>query len=116
MNIEIYVPIVCSPSVEFDDIRELCAGLEEEGVPYKYQHLQQELDAIEFGQKAAMESSLQIGIGVDRNFNASLCHQSLPGNKQYITCSSGHLREFGSNSGRLVKGLPLILSKEDKND
>ncbi|EPZ52557.1 glycerol dehydratase reactivase beta/small subunit family protein [Alicyclobacillus acidoterrestris] len=109
MNNEIYLPIICSPAVSLADIQDLCAGLEEEGVPYQCEQMAQEQQASEFGAIAALKSPLFIGIGVDRHLNCSLSHQNLPGNKEYITGSRHGLRQFGRNCGRLAKGLPLVM-------
>lgn len=86
-------------------------GIEEEGVPYHT--VQQELpsDATQLSAKAALESSLEVGIGWDNQGNLALHHRRLPDDESLFRADWPHtpesLRVFGSHAARLVKGLPF---------
>ncbi|WP_158211582.1 glycerol dehydratase reactivase beta/small subunit family protein [Alkalihalobacterium alkalinitrilicum] len=80
----------------FLDIKELCAGLEEEGVPY---HVKQSNDC-----KNGL-IPLQVKIIIEGE-KMKVYHEKLE--KPYITETKGNERKLGKNAARLVKGLPLI--------
>ena len=74
----------------------ICAGLEEEGVPYLLR------------QSEYVENSptpLQVKIWVEKEM-VKVYHDKLP-NKPYITEKVSDGRLLGKNAARLVKGLPL---------
>lgn len=90
-------------------LRELQAGMEEEGVPYTIQEGTAS-DAVMLGYQGAQLSPLGVGIGIDA---ASLCihYQKLPEDQPlFMLDGQGTLaewRNFGYNAARLVKGLPF---------
>lgn len=50
---EIYIPVLYTAEAECDIIREICAGLEEEGVPFITEFCSENLDATELAVRAA---------------------------------------------------------------
>lgn len=106
---EIYIPVLYTAEAECDIIREICAGLEEEGVPFITEFCSENLDATELAVRAAFLSPLQVGVGVDRQGRGALHHEKLTQSAPYIAENGGNGRALGKNAARLVKGLPLIL-------
>ncbi len=100
---EIFIPIIHGAGAQEEVIREIGAGLEEEGVPYRV--LQR--SARNLGD---LPSPLQVVIGVHDNGTLSVCHEKGKG-APYLECSWKHARRLGKNAARLVKGLPLQLSE-----
>ncbi|WP_400163550.1 glycerol dehydratase reactivase beta/small subunit family protein [Brevibacillus sp. TJ4] len=103
---DIAIPVVYEDGVAASSIRQICAGLEEEAVPFRLHRLsntagQQLPEAV-----IAQMSALQVGIGVERNGCLSLYHEKL-GRQPYLQDSQQHARRIGKNAARLVKGLPL---------
>jgi hypothetical protein len=89
-------------------LKEVLAGIEEEGVLYEV-----EISSYGFSKdlanKAANESLLETGIGIDEEF-ASITICKLPKNnplKSYSCLSAKELRLAGSNAARIAKGIPL---------
>jgi hypothetical protein len=105
---EIYVPILFHSSLSPDQIQEVCAGLEEEGVPFSLQKRHKEKNFIELGWKAANISPLQVGIGIDQDGNLCVHHEKLKKDEPYLQCHLENGRKLGKNAARLIKGLPLI--------
>jgi hypothetical protein len=102
-------------------IREIQAGLEEEGVPYVV-GIREETDATQLAWQGAKDSQLGVGVGLS---NSSLCvhYQKLPANQPLFVAdacdSRGQWRLFGYNAARLVKGIPFkndIPQNDDYND
>ncbi|MDM5199402.1 glycerol dehydratase reactivase beta/small subunit family protein [Fictibacillus enclensis] len=94
---EVFVPIVrqnVSPSIS---LKELCAGLEEEGVPYRIS-----------AESEKLSSSLPVSILVIGN-QFMVFHEKLPDGQSYLNGTGGQERWGGKNAARLVKGLPLCL-------
>ncbi|MBU3112763.1 glycerol dehydratase reactivase beta/small subunit family protein [Clostridium lacusfryxellense] len=97
---------VTSSSKSF--LKEVLAGIEEEGVLY-------EVETIEYGSSkemattAASESLLETGIGIDEEM-ATITICQLPTNnplQSYSCLDNDKLRLAGSNAARIVKGIPL---------
>lgn len=86
-------------------IIEICAGLEEEGIPYRVQEDAQNI--IGLGFKAASLSILGVGIGVSHDGKISIYHEKSPQEKPYITANWKDGRKMGQNAARLVKGVSL---------
>ncbi|MBC8060102.1 MAG: glycerol dehydratase reactivase beta/small subunit family protein [Clostridiaceae bacterium] len=89
-------------------LKEVLAGIEEEGVLY-------EVESCEYGSAkdlatiAAAESLLETGIGIDKEF-ACITICKLPKNsalQSYSCLDNAQLRLAGSNAARIIKGLPL---------
>lgn len=90
-------------------LRELQAGMEEEGVPCSLLS-DSSADAVALAYKGAQVSLLGVGVGIG---SAALCihYQKLPENQPlFVLQGEGTLTEwryFGYNAARLVKGLPF---------
>ncbi|MDF2683309.1 MAG: hypothetical protein K0R47_4499 [Brevibacillus sp.] len=115
---EIFIPIVYGAGVQPEVILEICAGLEEEGVPFQmHQHQGQQSHLIDHADHAdhteaidAFRSPLQVAISIQENGTLSLYHEKLDSGAPYMEDSWEHARRLGKNAARLVKGLPLYLS------
>ncbi|KSU85477.1 MULTISPECIES: glycerol dehydratase reactivase beta/small subunit family protein [Fictibacillus] len=94
---EVFVPIVRQNVSHSISLKELCAGLEEEGVPYRI-----------LAESEKLSSSLPISILVKGN-QFMVFHEKLPDGQSYLNGSEGQERWGGKNAARLVKGLPLCL-------
>jgi len=90
-------------------LRELQAGMEEEGVPYSLLD-GSPADALSLAYKGAQASLLGVGVGISP---VAMCihYQKMPeGQPLFILEGQGTLPEwryFGYNAARLVKGLPF---------
>lgn len=86
-------------------IKELMAGIEEEGVLCKviYEIFPESEEVL--GQKAAHESQLEVGIGLHQDRSA-LYIQKIKNTPLFTTVL--HHRRIGQNAARYVKGNPLI--------
>ncbi|MCQ6268825.1 glycerol dehydratase reactivase beta/small subunit family protein [Fictibacillus sp. WQ 8-8] len=104
---EIYIAILCNNAVAPDQIQEVCAGLEEEGVAFLLQKRNNVKNVIQLGSEAASISPLQVGIGVDKNGDLCVHHQKLKQAEPYLQDNLQNARQLGKNAARLVKGLPL---------
>jgi hypothetical protein len=91
-------------------IKEVLAGLEEEGVLYEVQ-IQYEESAEQLAHTAAVTSLLEVGIGISKEF-IIVTLAKLPVSEpllKYRVSEKENLRLSGSNAGRLVKGIVLKL-------
>lgn len=90
-------------------IREVQAGMEEEGIPYSVVH-SNEKDAVALSYEGALKSKLGVGLGIGAE---SLCihYVKLPAQKPlFVLNEAGNpaqWRHFGYNAARLVKGIPF---------
>lgn len=109
---EIYIPILYDCRIGPERIEEICAGLEEEGVPFQLQPWGETLDASELGARASSMSPLQVGIGVDHHGDLCLHHEKLEARDPYLRDTMANGRRLGKNAARLAKGLPLYLGQE----
>lgn len=106
MNNKPQIIVFCSDKVKEENIKEILWGIEEEGIPHYLEFLPDE-DIV----KVRFTSGrLEVGIGVKKD--GSIILNSRKYDKEYIEkCSINDsettLRNIGSNSARLVKGLPL---------
>ncbi|MGW0161552.1 glycerol dehydratase reactivase beta/small subunit family protein [Mycobacterium sp. NPDC003323] len=89
-------------------VREVVAGIEEEGVPFTVESVTGQ-SATALAQRAAAQSSLQVGVGVDAAGEVSVCHAKLeqPVFELAGGSSPAQLRTLGHNAARIVAGLPL---------
>ena len=92
-------------------LREVRAGLEEEGVPFDVRRYEQ-TDPCALAHEAARDSPLDVGVGLT---DEVLCvhHAKLP--REHAVCSEstateGSARRLGHDAARIVTGLPLKLS------
>ena len=89
-------------------LKEVLAGIEEEGVLYEVE-ISEYGSSKELATKAATESLLETGIGIDEKF-ASITICKLPKDnplQSYSCLNKNQLRFAGSNAARIIKGLPL---------
>jgi hypothetical protein len=103
-----YIMILYNSTLLREQVKEVYAGLEEEGVPFLFQERDKASTFIELGWEAATISSLQIGIGIDKNGYICLHHEKLKQEEPYLQDTLQNGRKIGKNAARLVKGLPLI--------
>lgn len=98
-------------------IREVKAGMEEEGIPYSIVQ-SKNVTAVEMAYQGACESKLGVGIGMSAE---ALCihYAKLPCDQPlFILNGPGHAFEwrcFGYNAARLVKGIPFKNIQEEKS-
>lgn len=90
-----------------DFLREVCAGIEEEGVPFRTMARDDDLDSLAY--EAAAESILGVGIAVCGDCLA-LQMEHLPKGKNVFELNHPRFwqcRNLGANSARAVKKLPF---------
>lgn len=123
------VVVFCHPDRENRRrLREITAGLEEEGVPYRIENGRtgdavengRAGDAVENGRTggarelafaAARASTLGVGVGVDAAGNICVHHAKLPPDAPALAGTAsdarGIARTMGHNAARLVVGIPF---------
>ncbi|RBM22707.1 hypothetical protein DI005_06100 [Prauserella sp. PE36] len=87
-------------------LRDLRAGLEEEGVPVRVEHGPPG-DAVTLAFGAAQASSLDVGIGVGAGGEVCVHHAKRPPDSPALTGTAHQARLFGHNAARLVIGIPV---------
>lgn len=100
------IDIVCSNIIKIVDIEEIFFGIEEEGVPYILKFLEEEKIDKEF----YVNGRFEIGIGINSDGEIFLNQKKYTKEyilKENIGSSKKHLRVFGQNAARVLKGLPL---------
>lgn len=95
-----------------DELRQVHAGLEEEGVHVRIEERPDRGDegAVELAYAAACASTLAVGVGLDANGTICVHHAKLPPSSPFLTrdqASGTTLRWIGHNAARTVKGMPL---------
>lgn len=105
MKQRVHVYVLYEKGMKSKGLREICAGLEEEGVPFSCIE-QEKSDVFELGRQAALLSPLEIGIGVSANGDCAICHEKLA--NPYVREQVSNGRMAGRHAARLVKGLPLF--------
>lgn len=103
-----------SRTVNAEVLRQLCAGIEEEGVPHVLVPRSSELDAVAAAARGAERSMLDVGIGLGDNGAVAIAQSSFPAD-QPVLRSEGQpspdlARRLGQNAARMVTRLPLELS------
>lgn len=105
--------VICLPE-GFDDsvLHDILCGVEEESVPCRV--LYSVGGAAELAYRAAEQSPLEVGIGIDARELAVHCRSLPPGSPlfrlDWHTQRAG-VRSACSNAARLVKGIPFILDE-----
>ena len=93
-------------------LRQVCAGVEEEGVPTDVQDVPGVDDATALAHAAAGESRLGVGIGLDASGAAAVHHGTLPAGTPVAATPAGapaaEWRRAGRIAARVVKHLPLV--------
>ena len=102
--------VICASGHSQDDakIREIKAGIEEEGVPCSLL-ADREGDVAALAWQAAAASHLGVGVGISPA-GAGLHYHKLPEHTPLFIAaanSPGTWRQLGYNAARLVKGLPF---------
>lgn len=91
-------------------IEEVTYGIEEEGIPYTIVRSKEKL-LVDLATLASMESKLDVGIGIDENFNAALYYAKLPEDyllfKRELTYRLEDAKTLGANAACMVKGVPF---------
>lgn len=90
-----------------DLLREVCAGIEEEGVLWELLSADQELDTLAY--RAAEESMLGSGIGIQGR-RLAMQMRPLPKGRNVFELNDPHFwqcRALGANSARAVKKMPF---------
>ena len=93
-------------------VREVLAGIEEEGVPSSAQPVAETdrgIAAADLAVRAAMQSPLQVGVGVSAAGDICVCHAKLVQPVFELPAGSPNVaaRTMGHNAARIVAGLPL---------
>ena len=92
-------------------LREVCAGVEEEGVPVEVVDAPDGLTATALAHAAAQASRLEVGIGVDAAGATAVHHAKLPVDRPPATgrsdATAPDRRRIGRTGARVVKNLPL---------
>lgn len=89
-------------------LRELTAGMEEEGVPFRVEEAEAAAGgAAELAHAAAHASTLDVGIGVDAAGHICVHHAKLPPDAPALNGPPRHARSLGHNAARLVTGIPF---------
>ena len=104
-------------------LREVLAGIEEEGVPYSTTALSVAVsppqDAVVLAHHAAQRSPLDVGVGIDASGQVCVHHTKRPEadpiELSRTNVELGDARRFGHNAARVVVGVPLDLLSEDKS-
>lgn len=91
-----------------DCLREVCAGIEEEGVFYEIFE-KNSSDVSQLAYDAANESMMGSGIGVSGDTVALMMKGVVKGNNVefYRKASPEECRRIGANSARIIKKMPL---------
>lgn len=92
-------------------LREIEAGMEEEGVPYRVEDSRvgggAGGGARELAFAAAQMSGLGVGVGVDAAGNICVHHAKLPPDAPAVAGTASDARVMGHNAARLVVGVPF---------
>lgn len=94
-----------------ENLKEVCAGIEEEGVPFEILKLAGDYGAFDLSKKAAESSILEVGIGIDEESVCLYC-TALKTETPLFEVSINDkkaLRIIGTNSARYVKKMPFKL-------
>lgn len=100
-NQSIYVPIYYTANADPLIIKEVCAGLEEEGVPYMCKQLQG---------NAVLFTSLKVSVLVNENKEIAIFYENLP-ERPYVAGKNMNGRKAGQNAARMVKGQSLLIEE-----
>ena len=87
-------------------LREIDAGMEEEGVPIRVRESDL-VTAQDLAHAAALASNLDVGIGVDADGTICVQHAKLPRDAPALVGAAHTARTMGHNAARLVSGIPF---------
>ncbi|MBK1783315.1 glycerol dehydratase reactivase beta/small subunit family protein [Prauserella cavernicola] len=90
-------------------LRDVLAGVEEEGVPVRVELVPggDARDAATLAFAAARASSLDVGVGIDREGAGCVQHAKRPEDRPALTGPRERARLLGHNAARLVTGIPV---------
>jgi len=99
-------------------IREVEAGMEEEGIPYSITQ-SNEMDVNTLAHQAARASKLGVGVGIGAD-GLAIQYDKLPKNEPLFQLTTsgtrGDWRTYGYNAARLVKGIPFKQNSQETID
>jgi propanediol dehydratase-reactivating factor small subunit len=91
-------------------LREVRAGAEEEGVPTRVDD-GRPADVVALAHAAALDSPLEVGVGIDPAGGVAVHHAALPADRPALTVAPGagppQWRRAGAVAARIVTGLPI---------
>jgi Dehydratase medium subunit len=91
-------------------LREVRAGAEEEGVPTRVDD-GRSADVVALAHAAALDSPLEVGVGIDPAGGVAVHHAALPADRPALTVAPGagppQWRRAGAVAARIVTGLPI---------
>lgn len=99
------IVIKCGTNYSECHLKEIVAGIEEEGVLYTTIDVEENSDPIDLAVKAANMSPVEVGIGLQNN-TAVLTVVKL--NNRPLFYTDEKYRVIGQNAARYVKGRPFI--------
>jgi len=92
------------------------SGLEEEGVPYEVT-TGEETDCVDLSYRAAEESVLEVGIGIDGAGGLAVHYRKLPADSPLFRVDylrrGDMVRNMAANAARLIRGIPFILDEKE---
>ena len=99
--------IIYTNEPDEDLLREVCAGIEEEGVLYQVSSHEGDLDTLAF--EAAKESMLGSGVGI-KGASLAMQMERLPKGRNVFELNMPRFwqcRNLGANSARAIKKMPF---------
>lgn len=104
--------LIYSNQAQSDVIRDVCAGIEEEGLLYEVM-IRHEINPVHLAYEAAANSIVGSGIGIVQN-EIVFTLKNLPKHQvveYYKRPTSEEAKNLGSNSARAVKRMPFRLKE-----
>lgn len=109
--IVVFAALTATPGEREPLTRDVLAGIEEEGVPYTVVDVADGVSAPDLARQAAMQSPLQVGVGIGASGGICVHHDMLvdplPELSSAVPADRGAARVLGHNAARMVIGLPL---------
>lgn len=99
--------LIYTQQADPDYLREVCAGIEEEGVLYQIREMEADLDGLAYA--AANESMLGSGVGIQGR-QLALQMRRLPQGHNVFELNAPRFwqcRNLGANSARAIKKMPF---------
>ena len=92
---------------DVDYLKEICAGIEEEGVLFQILNREDDMDSLAY--QAAKDSMLGVGIGIDGRRIAMQMNRVPKGKNIFELHAPAfwHCRNLGANSARAIKKMPF---------
>lgn len=86
-------------------LKEILAGIEEEGILYTLTHDENDIDCYTLAKDGANLSKVQVGIGLNKDLAALCVHKT---HDILLSDTNTDYRLIGQNGSRYVKGNPFI--------